>query len=152
MSPGGEREENYREGYKERGIAIFVDIDNNVLVTGAFHGDALFGEHYLPGWLNTDIFIVKIDQSDILPQTTFIKKEDLTEYLNVFPNPSNGELNIVYGSSGPSTTATIKISNNIKQEVFNFTMFFDGYLEKSIDFGGKASGFITLKLLMRIEN
>jgi len=45
------------------GEDIRIDKDNNILLTGAFTGDALFGNILLSGLENTDIFIAKYDQS-----------------------------------------------------------------------------------------
>jgi hypothetical protein len=97
MSVDGIKDHEYKMGTEEAGRAIWVDKFNNVIVAGSFRSDAMFGNHYLQGWMNSDIFVAKIKQpGSTEPDFTSVAETELKNYFEIYPNPTQDYIFINY--------------------------------------------------------
>ncbi|MDQ3191162.1 MAG: T9SS type A sorting domain-containing protein [Bacteroidota bacterium] len=103
MKGDGKKDNKFESNFEEAGRSIWVDKKNFVLVTGSFRENVIFGPHELQGWTNTNIFVAKIkqDESDESPYETGVMKNNLNNYFKIYPNPSEGILNIDYSGTEP---------------------------------------------------
>jgi hypothetical protein len=128
---------------EEAGRSIWVDKNNYVLVTGSYRDNAIFGNHSLSGWGNTDIFITKIKQQESKEETGVYNLQS-GDIFEVYPNPVDNMLSIVY-KGGQNNNVLVQIVNFEGQEVFEKIMELSSGSAEVVDFSGFASGIYLVR-------
>lgn len=83
--------------------------------------------------------ILQSEWMDISPSPTSIDENDVAATLNIFPNPSNGLVNLEY-ISGNQGNITINVVNTLGATVYTTNAVSNGSLNKSIDLSQLTKG------------
>lgn len=106
LDPGGNGNwgvlANGTSGQEAYGIAVAAD--NSVYITGWFNGGSMdFGSINVSGpGANSHVFVAKLQEGG---SSVFEKQRTESLPLNVFPNPSNGRVTVVFPSQNSGTVA-----------------------------------------------
>lgn len=92
---------------------VSFNIDNEIIVAGAFSGSPIFGPTTLNAITGTDLFIAKLSNSST--STHIVKNEALI----VYPNPSQESDLLYFNACDKLRSSTYKIYDNLGREVMN---------------------------------
>ncbi|MGQ0827406.1 MAG: SBBP repeat-containing protein [Bacteroidota bacterium] len=95
------------------GYSVCTDRNNNVLITGHFAGTCIFESNTLISVdsFSSDILLVKLDN------ITGIEENNSPNNLTIYPNPGNGQINII----SPNNIDELKITNLLGQIIYQST-------------------------------
>jgi hypothetical protein len=92
------------------------------------------------------------DTATVCP--SFLEETESNSVFNVFPNPTNGTFQIVYGSAtkcppyGWGGTLIINIVDSYYRTIYSETIFvFEGEYDKTIDLSTMGKGVYTIELV-----
>lgn len=106
----------------EMGLAICVDKNSNVIVSGDYRSKSVFDKTVLSPFKHTDGFVAKITQSSAarLEEDSLKNEIDDSLLINLYPNPNTGsftlEINISEQYEG---NWNIRVINEVGQEVYS---------------------------------
>jgi len=89
------------------------------------------------------------DVNDCISDTVYFNYDlnfilnDLSESLNIFPNPSSGIINIQFTNN---TNTTIKITNILGENIFDNQILDYGYIDYQVDLSNNSSGVYLVEL------
>jgi hypothetical protein len=129
---------------EEAGRGICVDRNNYPIVTGSFRNNAIFGNHQLQGWGNTNIFIAKIKQAESFDESTFgILNFESGSQVEFYPNPVENILSIRLKGNN-DFKVNVKIMNMEGQLAIEKMLNFSMDSTEAIDFTGLAPGIYMM--------
>ncbi|TVQ74368.1 MAG: T9SS C-terminal target domain-containing protein [Balneolaceae bacterium] len=138
---GGSLENNH-------GNSVVVDQDENIYLTGRAGRNASFGDHTLPGFGNTSIFLAKMRMADRETSAeTLLELPSGYKLHQNYPNPFNPVTNIGYflPESGP---VSLVLYNTLGQQVARLVdgSAEAGYHEVQFDAADLPSGMYIYRL------
>jgi len=90
--------------------------------------------------------ILQSEWVDISPSTTSLNENEASATLNLFPNPSNGLVNLEY-ISGNQGNITINVINTLGATVYTTNAVSNGSLNKSIDLSQMTKGIYFVNVV-----
>jgi hypothetical protein len=137
-------------GFNFCGQSIVADNNRNLYVSGFHIGPIEFENVSIP-WMNfNDVFIAKIkDTTDFF--TVFVKEQEQAINLHIFPNPSNGNFQVLLQSEDKANIE-IKVRNLTGAVIFQFKeQNSTGIFQKQIELTGATPGIYFIEVLTEKE-
>ncbi|MBA3706086.1 MAG: T9SS type A sorting domain-containing protein, partial [Bacteroidetes bacterium] len=128
------------------GLGITADNNGNCYATGIFMNKNYFGDYSIDNHSQDiyGLFVTKINDASIQS----IKKNEFTgSTFEVYPNPANGLLNIVYQNNAMADVLEIKIMSILGTTVYKETVnSLNGILNKQINSSPLSKGIYFIEL------